>query len=177
MIQTLSKANNAMISYLRRALCAVMLASPLVCSYAQSAGPDRIVLLGTKGGPSVRDTVRFPSSNVLVIDGQSYVVDIGYGVTQRLIQAKVPLQSLRNVFITHHHSDHNLEYGTLLYNAWVVGLKVPMQTFGPKGMPELDRGSWIANRSDIETRMADEGRPDPRKLFNANEFGPGIVGA
>lgn len=160
---------------LRSALCALALTAPVVAAFAQSAGPDRIVLLGTKGGPSVRDTVRFPSSNVLVIGGQSYVVDTGYGVTQRLIQAKVPLQTIRNVFITHHHSDHNLEYGTLLYNAWVVGLKVPVKTYGPKGLLDLDRGSWIANRFDIETRIADEGRPDPRKMFHANEYHPGVV--
>lgn len=162
-------------AFLRRSLCSVLLALPLVGTMAQNAGPDRIVLLGTKGGPSVRDHHSFPSSNVLVLGGKALVVDAGYGVTQRLIQANVPLKSLRNVFITHHHSDHNLEYGTLLYNAWVVGLNTPVATYGPRGMMDLDRGSWMANRFDIETRIADEGRPDPRKLFQANEYAEGVV--
>jgi hypothetical protein len=44
------------------------LTAPVVAAFAQSAGPDRIVLLGTKGWPAVHDTIRFPSSNVLVVD-------------------------------------------------------------------------------------------------------------
>ncbi|NMK46290.1 MBL fold metallo-hydrolase [Achromobacter sp. Bel] len=164
-----------MLTILRRAIFATIVAFPSVAAVAQTPGPDRIVLLGTKGGPSIRDASHFPTSNVLVINGQAIVVDTGYGVTQRLIQAKVPLRTLRHVFITHHHSDHNLEYGTLLYNAWVAGIKGPVETYGPKGIMELDRGSWMANRSDIDTRIADEGRPDPRKIFHANEYGPGVI--
>ena len=65
-------------AFLRRALCSVLLALPLVGTMAQNAGPDRIVLLGTKGGPSVRDHHSFPSSNVLVLGGKALVVDAGY---------------------------------------------------------------------------------------------------
>ncbi len=135
----------------------------------------KLVLLGTKGGPSVRSDRQFPTSNVLVINGAAYVVDTGYGVTLRMNQAKVPLQSLRYVFITHHHSDHNLDYGNLLYNAWVVGLREPVRTFGPRGFEALDRAFWEANRLDIETRISDEGRPDPRALVVARDFSEGLV--
>jgi L-ascorbate metabolism protein UlaG (beta-lactamase superfamily) len=36
--------------------------------------------------------------------------------------AGVPLSALRYIFITHHHSDHNLEYGSVLYNGLATGL-------------------------------------------------------
>lgn len=44
-----------------------------------------------------------------------------YGVSRQLLAAGIPLNTLRYIFITHHHSDHNLEYGALLYNAWITG--------------------------------------------------------
>jgi ribonuclease BN (tRNA processing enzyme) len=34
---------------------------------------------------------------------------------------------------------------------------------------------WESNRFDMETRVADEGRPDPRKLVAAHEFKEGLV--
>jgi ribonuclease BN (tRNA processing enzyme) len=42
-------------------------------------------------------------------------------------------------------------------------------------MQRLAAGFWDAYKFDIETRMADEGRPDLRKLVNAHEFGEGPV--
>ena len=38
---------------------------------------------------------------------------------------------MRHVFLTHHHSDHNADYGTLLSLVWVSGLTTPIDTWGP----------------------------------------------
>ena len=51
--------------------------------------------------------------------------------------ADIPLKSLRTIFITHHHSDHNLEYGSLMYNAWATGFKGRIDTYGPPGMNKM----------------------------------------
>jgi ribonuclease BN (tRNA processing enzyme) len=138
-------------------------------------GPDRLVLLGSRGGPLVTGLTPTPSANLIVFRGVPYVVDTGYGVTLKLLAAGVPLAALREVFITHHHSDHNLELGPLLTNAWLAGLRTPVAVHGPLGLRELLAGWWAANRFDIETRIADEGRPDPRRLVVAQEFGEGVV--
>jgi ribonuclease BN (tRNA processing enzyme) len=45
--------------------------------------------------------------------------------------AGVPLATVRHVFITHHHSDHNADYGTLLLLAWASGLRTRVDTWGP----------------------------------------------
>ena len=89
-----------------------------------AASRARLILLGTKGGPSRTPTAvdRHLPSQVLLIRGVPYVVDCGLGVTDQLVRAGVPLPSLRHIFITHHHSDHNLEYGNLFYTAWATGL-------------------------------------------------------
>src|SRR4030095_5748786 len=93
-----------------------------------------------------------------------------------LLPAGVPHNRLRYVLITHHHSDHNLEYGTLFYNAWVAGLTKPVDVYGPPGLDEMTRDFFNYMKFDIDTRMPDEGRPDPRKLIVTPEFSePGII--
>jgi hypothetical protein len=78
---------------------------------------DRLVLLGTQGGPFIRSYKQTPSANLIVFKNVPIVIDTGYGVTFKLLEAGVKLASLKYIFITHHHSDHNLELGPLLYNA------------------------------------------------------------
>lgn len=142
---------------------------------AGSLGPDRLVLLGVRGGPLVTGLTPSPSANLIVFRGEPYVIDAGYGVTLKLLAAGAPLDSLRRVFITHHHSDHNLELGPLLSNAWLAGLRTPVDVYGPRGLDALLAGWWAANRFDIDTRIADEARPDPRKLVRDHEFTDGLV--
>jgi ribonuclease BN (tRNA processing enzyme) len=146
-------------------------------SQGQTAlGPNRLILLGTKGGPAIRAGYRpSPSASLIVYDGVPYVIDTGYGVSFKLVEAGFPLPALRYVFITHHHSDHNAEFGLLLNNAWAIGLKTRVDAYGPAGMHQLADGFWQAYRFDIETRMADEGRPDLRKLVDVHEYAEGAV--
>ena len=145
----------------------------------QGAGTarDRLVLLGTKGGPFVGAYAPSPSANLLVHRGVAHVIDAGYGVTFKLIDAGLSPALIRNIFITHHHSDHNLELGPLIYNAWAAGLKNPIDAYGPAGIKALIAAYWDSNRFDIDTRIADEGRPDPRALVTTHEYAPGLVHA
>jgi ribonuclease BN (tRNA processing enzyme) len=136
----------------------------------------RLVLLGTGGGPRVIANGRAKSANLIVANGVPYVVDCGEGVAHQLVRAGVALNTLRYVFITHHHSDHNLDYGNLVYDAWVAGLRAPVDTYGPPPIKAMTEAYWQLNGFDIETRIADEGRPDLRKLVTAHEFDvPGLV--
>src|SRR5436190_5185271 len=139
--------------------------------YAQE-NRTRIILLGTKGGPSLSTrTARSNSSTLLLINNVPYVVDCGYGVSRQLISAGVSLDRLRYIFITHHHSDHDLEYGTLFYNAWVTGKAVHVDAYGPVGLRRMTSDFFRYQKFDIDTRMVDEGRPDPRRMLRVHEFG------
>ena len=89
----------------------------------------RLILLGTGGGPRPRKN-SFASSQVILVNGVAYVIDCGNGVAIQLARAGVPLPTLRHVFITHHHSDHNADYGNLLLLAWTSGLKTRVDTWG-----------------------------------------------
>lgn len=132
--------------------------------------PTRVILLGTKGGPRVGEAGRSNPSTLLLINDVPYVVDCGYGASKQLISAGVGLNRLRYIFITHHHSDHNLEYGPLLYNAWITGLPAQVNAYGPPGLKNMTQDFFNYLKFDIDTRMADEGRPDPRKQIVATEF-------
>jgi ribonuclease BN (tRNA processing enzyme) len=143
----------------------------------QSEKRTRLILLGTKGGPRV-SPAQLPKnpSNLILINGVPYVVDCGYGTSAQLVNFGQPLNRLRYVFITHHHSDHNLELGPVLYNGWATGLRERVDVYGPPGTARMREAFFDYMKFDIETRMADEGRPDLRLLVAAHEFDkPGIV--
>ena len=154
------------------------LALPVLPAFAQGdAKRTRLVLLGTKGGPRV-SPAQLPknSSNLILVNDVPYVVDCGYGTSGQLVTFGVPLNRLRHIFVTHHHSDHNLELGPLVYNGWATGLRERVDLYGPPGTARMRDAFFEYMKFDIETRMADEGRPDLRKLVVAHDFDkPGVV--
>ena len=138
---------------------------------AQEKKPTRIILLGTKGGPTLTTrTARANPSTLLLINDVPYLIDCGYGASRQLISAGVALNRLRYIFITHHHSDHNLEYGPLLYNAWATSQPIKIDAYGPPGLTKMTRDFFAYQKFDIDTRIADEGVSDPRKLVTVHEF-------
>ena len=143
--------------------------------FGQQKKPTRIILLGTKGGPRVAEG-RSNAATLLLINDVPYVVDCGYGTSRQLITAGVALNRVRYVFITHHHSDHNLELGPLIYNAWITGQPIRVDAYGPPGLKNMTTDFFNYLKFDIDTRIEDEGRPDPRNLVVAHEFDkPGVV--
>jgi ribonuclease BN (tRNA processing enzyme) len=143
---------------------------------SQQKTSTRVILLGTKGGPRVGESGRSNPSTLILINDIPYIVDCGYGTSKQMITTGVALNRLRYIFITHHHSDHNLEYGALLYNAWITGLPASVDAYGPPGLQEMTRDFFNYLKFDIDTRMEDEGRPDPRSRIVAHDFDkPGVV--
>lgn len=150
---------------------AAMVAAALAPSRGWAQGArTRLVLLGTGGGPRVTAKGRAKPATLIVVNGVPYVIDCGEGVALQLVRAGVALDKLRYLFITHHHSDHNLDYGNLVYDGWVAGLRTPVDAYGPAPIKAITEAYWQLNRFDIETRIADEGRIDLRKLLTAHEF-------
>ena len=144
--------------------------------FGQEKKSTRVILLGTKGGPSVGKSGRSNPSTLILINDIPYLVDCGYGTSRQLITSGVALNRLRYLFITHHHSDHNLELGALVYNAWITGVPAEVKAFGPTGLTKMTRDFFNYMKFDIDTRIDDEGRPDPRKLVVVQEFDkPGVV--
>src|SRR5438045_8851100 len=132
----------------------------------------RLILLGTGGGPRPRK-VSSASAQVIVANDTVYVVDCGNGVARQLVFAGVALPKLRHVFITHHHSDHNADYGNLIWLAWTAGLRTKVDTWGPPPLEKMTRLFFEMNAYDINTRIADEGRVPLVPLIQPHEMSQG----
>jgi ribonuclease BN (tRNA processing enzyme) len=147
----------------------------LMAEPRQPSSKTRLILLGTGGGPRPR-TATMASAQVVVVGDRLYVVDCGDGVARQLVLAGLPLTALRHVFITHHHSDHNADYGNLLLLAWASGLRERVDTWGPAPIERMTQLFFEMNAVDIETRVADEGRAPLAPLIHAHDLtAPGIV--
>ena len=84
--------------------------------------------------------------------------------------------TLRNVFITHQHSDHNADYGNLLLLAWAAGLQTRVDTWGPTPLARMTRLFLEMNAYDIKLRIADEGKSPLAPLIHVHELRqPGTV--
>jgi ribonuclease BN (tRNA processing enzyme) len=165
---TIDRRNLLKLSLLRAAAAAWPFAVAPVKAAGKAKG-TRWIILGSKGGPRVT-TGRSNPANALLVDGVPYVVDCGYGIAKRLEQANVSLPGIRYVFISHLHSDHALEFGNMVYSAWSAGLNHEVTAFGPVGLAALTQAFWESNRFDVNIRIPDEGKPDPRKLLVVNEI-------
>jgi ribonuclease BN (tRNA processing enzyme) len=152
-------------------LCASLVLAP--DARAQKS-KTRLILLGTGGGPRPKKNASAPAQ-VIVINGQAYVIDCGDGVARQLISAGIQPASLRHVFITHHHSDHNADYGSLLLLSWAAGLKSRVDTWGPPPLAQMTKLSLEMNAFDITTRIADEGRVPLAPLIHPHEITAGGV--
>ena len=128
----------------------------------------RVVLLGTKGGPTP-SPFRAPASVAIVTGGRLYQVDCPNGVAGQLAKAAIRLDQLSQVFITHNHSDHVLDAGSLLVLAWGSGLKSPVTVHGPPPLRQIVDRSLAASSYDIAVRIEEEARPLLVPLIHVEE--------
>ncbi|MQA85664.1 MAG: MBL fold metallo-hydrolase [Streptosporangiales bacterium] len=138
---------------------------------------SRLVLLGTAGGPRVHGERSGPAQ-VITAGGGVYLVDCGYGVLRRLLEAGISPVSVEHLFITHHHSDHNLDLGALILLSWTAGRTRKLNIWGPPPLEEIVGALVKAHDYDITTRTADEERPSLESLLSVHEIrrpGPVMV--
>ncbi|MBL5972513.1 MAG: MBL fold metallo-hydrolase [Candidatus Leucobacter sulfamidivorax] len=102
----------------------------------------RVVLLGTSGGPPWWDNAtRTGISTAICVGDAVYLVDFGEGWGPQFRKSGIGpsgfqrgIDNMRAVFLTHHHSDHTVDYPNLLLLAWhngSDGLKRPIRVLGP----------------------------------------------
>ena len=159
----------------RRDAVKLLAVAPSLVGRRSAQSRTRLILLGTGGGPRPRKA-NSASAQVIIVNGNAYVIDCGEGVARQLVIAGVPLPTLRHVFITHHHSDHNADYGNLIWLAWTAGLRARVDTWGPPPLTAMTEQFFKLNAYDITTRIADEGRVPLAPLVHVHELDqPGIV--
>jgi len=140
-----------------------------------SKADNRLILLGTKGGPKIGPDTAWPTSNILVVEGHPYLIDAGLGVTRQVWKAGFNPADIERIFITHHHADHNMELGGFVHNAWISGVVKDVAIFGAPGLNNLMEHYFAGQAFDIASRVGEVGVPPLADLVRWQEFGDGPV--
>ncbi len=135
----------------------------------------RLILLGTKGGPRIGKGTSWPTSNLLVVDSKPYLIDAGLGVTRQVCNAGYLPYDINRIFITHNHSDHNLELGGFIQTGWTSGPLADVRVFGAPGVGNLLEHFLLSQSFDINIRVDDEGATDLREIITWEEIQEGEV--
>ena len=166
--------------------------------------PPRLVLLGTAGGP-LPSPVRSGIAQAVVVEGRTYLVDCGSGVTRQLRRARL-LSGLHRVFLTHLHSDHTCDYFNVFLLGWpILQWNPPVPVHGPgsaggaasfppddpdhplrllhpdnpaPGLVDLTDAQIRAHAYDLNIRRSEAGRGDLTTLLVPHEIEvPAFLGA
>jgi len=145
-------------SFLKGGACAGAFAATEVRATAAAAGaasPMRIRLLGT-GTPT--PSLKRASAGYLVEAGDRKVLfDFGPGAYHRLLQTDVKPTQITDLFITHLHYDHWLDYIRLLITRWDQGAgRIPeLNVYGPSYIARMTKllvGADGVFERDLEAR-------------------------
>lgn len=90
-----------------------------------------IVLLGT-GTPAPLPH-RVGTSTLVMLGSQGIVFDLGPGATFNLVAAGIEPAAVTHVFFTHHHFDHNTDFGHFVLTRWDqgAGRGDELEVYGP----------------------------------------------
>jgi ribonuclease BN (tRNA processing enzyme) len=115
----------------------------------KEAKGTKLILLGTGGGP-VPGRTREMTSHLMLSNGAAYVLDCGLGCTDQYARTSISFAALRSIFITHHHPDHNVEYGPLLIVGWVQGMPLNVRAFGPPPLKQMTEDFLRAYKQTVD---------------------------
>jgi ribonuclease BN (tRNA processing enzyme) len=123
----------------------------------KSARGTKLVMLGTGAGPNptVPGRTRHMTAHVMVSNATAYVLDCGLGVTNQFARTGIAFTAVRSIFITHHHPDHNIEYGPFLLLGWVQGLPSSVRAFGPPPLKQMTEDLLRAYKATIDFWVED----------------------
>ncbi|HET7362416.1 MAG TPA: MBL fold metallo-hydrolase [Burkholderiales bacterium] len=173
----------------RRSLLAGMMVAPALAPAARAAESSavtsakeaqaalkdargtKLVLLGTAAGP-LPGRPRCMTSHVMLSNGAAYVLDCGLGVTDQYARTGIPFSALKSIFITHHHADHNIEYGPLLIVGWIQGMHADVRAFGPPPLKQMTEDLMRAYRQTIDF-WAEDFRMTPLGSVGVQELAAG----
>jgi ribonuclease Z len=90
------------------------------------------------GSASASPTLnRNPTSQLLNINEQYYLIDCGEGTQSKLREHKVKFQRLHHIFISHLHGDHYLGLIGLLQTMHLLGRTIDLHLYGPPQLKEI----------------------------------------
>ena len=133
-----------------------------------------ITLLGT--GCPIANPDRYGAGNLIRSGEQTFLIDVGSGVTQRLLEAGASSAAIDALFITHMHSDHLVDLYQLLMSSFHQSRDVPHRIFGPPGIAKFTDGLMELWREERELRIKHEKRASNAAFdVEVTEFEEGVI--
>lgn len=168
----------------------------------------RVVTLGTAGGPmwwtGEGAGLRSGIATAVLVGDRTYLVDCGHGVGQQLMRAGIPIPSIKGIFLTHLHSDHTIDLGSLaIFGMYELSKGHRIKVLGPGDRGMLPEASGRAAKApeplfperptpgtvslfesilqgyatDLNDRIFDTLRPSPYEFFDVEDIRvPAAVG-
>lgn len=127
-----------------------------IFSASLAQAETRVIMLGT--GTPLLSAERAGSGFAVIHDGEAYLFDAGHGTVQRAVQAFKTMNApelnppeIKNVFFSHLHSDHTLDYSELASTLWWER-NARLNAYGPKGLQNMTNGYYEMQKVDIALR-------------------------
>lgn len=133
-----------------------------------------VTLLGT--GCPVVSPRRYGAGQLVRCGGLTLLIDIGSGVTQRLVEAGSNGAQIDALLITHIHSDHLVDLYQFIISSWHQNRDRPQVIYGPPGIKKLLDAHMDAWKDERELRIAYEQRTSTAAFeIEVHEFNDSVV--
>ena len=116
----------------------------------------RVVVCGS-ASPLGNGVDRAQACIAVITPEHLFLFDVGAGSPVRIAQARLPLDRINGVFLTHYHSDHIAALPDVNLASWVQGRPTPLKVYGPKGVASVVDGFNTAYQLDRGYRTAHHG--------------------
>jgi ribonuclease Z len=94
-----------------------------------------VTILGNNSAVPAFD--RHPTSQVVTLDGNNYLVDCGEGTQIQMINYKIRRSKISHIFISHLHGDHYFGLIGLINSFGLLGHQQELHVFGPSPLKEI----------------------------------------
>lgn len=135
-----------------------------------------VTLLGT--GSPIPDPERAGPSTLARAGDQTFLIDCGRGVLQRLAAVGSGANQLSALLLTHLHSDHIADLGDVIITRWVSTFTPdapPLQIIGPPGTADVVDATLRAFGHDIGYRIAHHADLTGPPGVEVHEYTDGVV--
>ncbi|TDN82405.1 RNAse Z [Salegentibacter sp. 24] len=78
-----------------------------------------------------------PTSQVLEINNQLFLIDCGEGTQVQLRRNKIKFSKIKHIFISHLHGDHSYGLVGLISTFRLLNRETELHVYGPKGIKEI----------------------------------------
>ncbi|HEY5773657.1 MAG TPA: ribonuclease Z [Chitinophagaceae bacterium] len=94
-----------------------------------------VTILGNNSAVPAFD--RHPTSQVVTLDGNNYLVDCGEGTQIQMIKYKIRRGKISHIFISHLHGDHYFGLVGLINSFGLLSHQQDLHVFGPSPLQEI----------------------------------------